>query len=246
LIQNYIYFFGIWEPNLSKFISHRLASGSVFVDVGANVGYFALLASTLVGDKGRVIAVEASPKIYGLLQRNIQLNNSSNIRALNIAAGESTGTISVFSGGQNNIGSTNTIGTLGGEYEAEVSVMPLDEMISPDIWKNVRLIKIDVEGAELSVVRGMQRLLDSSNEDLELVIEINPSHLQEQGCHPNEIISVLRKRGFFPYVLANDYSADYYLLGKHQVYAKIISTEIVERTDVIFSWPLSTSGECMY
>ena len=61
LIQRHLYFFGNWEPNISAWIASRLQRGDCFVDIGANIGHYSLLASNLVGDEGCVVAIEAAP-----------------------------------------------------------------------------------------------------------------------------------------------------------------------------------------
>src|SRR6476619_7171728 len=63
VIQRYIYSFGVWEPALTNFVKTRLRAGDTFIDVGANIGYYALLASGLVGASGTVVSIEASPSI---------------------------------------------------------------------------------------------------------------------------------------------------------------------------------------
>ena len=73
LIQRYLYWFGVWEPQLTCWIKSRLPPRRVFVDVGANIGYYSLLAASLVGDDGQVVAIEASPSIYRLLCNNLEL-----------------------------------------------------------------------------------------------------------------------------------------------------------------------------
>lgn len=61
IVQRYLYQFGIWEPSLSGWLARTLRPGDVFVDVGANIGYYSLLAARLVGHLGSVVAIEASP-----------------------------------------------------------------------------------------------------------------------------------------------------------------------------------------
>ena len=69
-IQERIYLFGIWEPAITRFVKGRLKPGDLFVDIGANVGYYSLLAAKLVGSEGQVIAIEASPTIARKLEQN--------------------------------------------------------------------------------------------------------------------------------------------------------------------------------
>ena len=86
LIQQWVYYFGVWEPVLTRWIRRTLRRGDTFVDVGANIGYFALLASKSVGPAGRVVAIEASPTICASLQRNVASNGARNVRVVNAAA----------------------------------------------------------------------------------------------------------------------------------------------------------------
>jgi len=74
VVNLFLYYFGGWEPAITQVVRQALKPGDVFLDVGANVGYYTLLASRLVGDTGRVIAVDASPSVYEILSRNVSRN----------------------------------------------------------------------------------------------------------------------------------------------------------------------------
>jgi Met-10+ like-protein len=100
IVQQYIYYFGVWEPNLTRWIVRRLAPGDVFIDVDTNVGYYSLLASKLVGESGSVVAIEASPSTFKILQTNLALNHVRDVRAVNMAAYDSTTIKKVFRGSE--------------------------------------------------------------------------------------------------------------------------------------------------
>jgi hypothetical protein len=87
-VQRHVFYFGEWEPNVSRYVADRLRPGDVFIDVGANIGYYALLASTIVGPSGKVVAIEASPKIHGLLVDNLRRNHADNVEAMNVPVTE--------------------------------------------------------------------------------------------------------------------------------------------------------------
>src|SRR4051794_22516198 len=74
MIQRYLYLFGVWEPALTAWLRPRLLPGRTFVDVGANIGYFSLLAARLGGATSRVVAVEALPATFALLKDNVARN----------------------------------------------------------------------------------------------------------------------------------------------------------------------------
>jgi hypothetical protein len=82
-----IYWFGVWEPLLSRWVEERLAPGDVFVDVGANMGYYSLLAARRVGPAGGVVAIEPSPPIFAKLTANLALNPGAAVRPVQAAVG---------------------------------------------------------------------------------------------------------------------------------------------------------------
>ncbi len=96
IVGRYLSYFGIWEPNLTAFIGERLKPGDVFVDVGANIGYFTLFASSLVGDEGGVVAVEVLPSVFDVLERNVRENDARNVRVLNVGAWDKEDQLQVF------------------------------------------------------------------------------------------------------------------------------------------------------
>src|SRR5205807_1864276 len=113
-------------------------------------GYFTLLASKLVGDSGAVVAIEPSPRIFGLLRRNVALNHAANVHAVNAAVSNLKGVVKLFRASDENIGQTGIFEEPYGtkmEVECEVDAMPLGD-IHPEKMRNARLIKIDVQGAE--------------------------------------------------------------------------------------------------
>src|SRR5262249_27771794 len=106
IIQQYIYYFGVWEPHITSWIRSSLRPGDSFIDVGANIGYYSLLASRLVGQYGSVVAIEASPKTFLELQTNLTLNKIYNVRAVNLAASDCRGKLKIFRGHEHNTGLT--------------------------------------------------------------------------------------------------------------------------------------------
>lgn len=189
LIQRFIYYFGIWEPNLTYWIKSRLQPGDVFVDVGANIGYYTLLASKLVGAEGKVIAIEASPAIFKRLDENIMRNRTDNVELLNIAIDAKSGERDLFSAPAGNIGATSLIQGHGFRLEAHVKTDTLAAVISPDAVARLRLIKIDVEGAEAAVVAGLKPILQGCPDNMEILIEISPHLLRRQGLVPKDVLN---------------------------------------------------------
>lgn len=129
------------------FLKSYLRRGDVMLDVGANIGQLSLLASTLVGNTGKVIAIEAHPKIFGYLKGNIALNQRQNIDTYNVAIGSEEGSIffSDLKSDDQNAVITNTPGM-------GIPLRRLDDLPIPGI--SIDLLKIDVEGYEKFVLEG--------------------------------------------------------------------------------------------
>ena len=174
LIQRHIYVFGVWEPNLTYWIQDRLEPGDTFVDVGANIGYFTMLAASCIGQNGWSVAIEASPSIFELLNENLEINNiGSRVRTVNLAASDQDGILTVYGGPSGNLGLTTMVPNHDLQIETTIGAKPLNEILTEEEIAGARLIKIDVEGLEGPVVRGLLPILGSCRKDLEIVLEVN-------------------------------------------------------------------------
>jgi FkbM family methyltransferase len=151
--------------------------GDIVVDVGAHIGKYSIIASKMVGSRGKVIAIEAHPGNCDLLRQNIALNKLSNVAVLNCAAHSTETLVRLYEPGQED-GFTiyNTIMTdrasLNTQRYVEVKANTLDSLLLEAGIKQVNWIKIDVEGAEFEVLRGATAIL-SSSKDISLLIEIH-------------------------------------------------------------------------
>jgi FkbM family methyltransferase len=211
IIQRYLYLFGIWEPNLTAWIRRRLAPGDVFIDVGANIGYYSLLAAHLVGPTGRVVAVEPSPRFARVLTDAADTNRLGNIRIVHAAASDTTGQLTFYTESPTNLGATTMVrprSPVTASFRAEAA--PLPDLLAPDELVQARIIKIDAEGAEAAVVRGLAPVIDHLHPSAELVIEITPRLLAKQGQTPADVTEPLTATGFHTYRLDNDYAAGSY------------------------------------
>src|SRR5262249_5079594 len=150
-----------YEQGETAFLKETLREGMVFVDVGANIGYFTTLAARLVGRSGKVIAVEPEPRNYKLLRANIERNGLTNVQSFNCALGDGPGEAqlrrSVWNFGD------HTISRTGGSGNAFVTV-PIesaDRLLKTAGVPAVHVVKIDVQGYEVHVQRGMETILTS-------------------------------------------------------------------------------------
>jgi FkbM family methyltransferase len=238
VIQQYIYYFGVFEPNLTNWIRQRLSPGDTFIDVGANIGYFSLLASKLVGPSGKVVAIEASPKTFRDLERNLVRNQAANVRSVNRAVSDCRGLSKLFRGPEHNIGMTGLFEEQEGikmEFECMVEVAPLGDVLQGDELQKARLIKIDVEGAEGAVVAGMGPLFQSARPDLEIIVEIHPELLEAQKKPVGDLMDQFHQARFYPYHLAKDFLIQSHLRPPAPQRPVRLRAPIEEEADIVFS-----------
>ena len=194
LLQRCIYHFGVWEPHISALIESRLRPGDIFCDVGANIGYDSLLGSSVVGPTGKVIAIEASPTIYGRLLNNLRLNRVTNVETVQIAITAELGEIPIYKGYEWNIGTASIIESRGHELEAMVRGLPLLNALSAEDRKHLRLVKIDVEGAELPILRQLADSIGEYSAELEVIVEVKPDATPNAGLQ--DVFDHFRTLGF--------------------------------------------------
>ena len=152
--------------------------GDIVVDIGANIGRYTIIGSKRVGTKGKVFAIEANPSNFEMLNRNIKLNQLTNIISLNNAVYSKETKVKLYLPGEE-LGHTiyNTVMLDRAKNEdkfVEVSANTLDYLLQLKGIKNeeVNWIKIDVEGAEFEVLKGSSNVL-SKSKDIALLIEVH-------------------------------------------------------------------------
>jgi FkbM family methyltransferase len=152
--------------------------GDIVVDVGAHIGKYTIIASKRVGANGKVIAIEAHPGNYEMLNRNIKLNGLTNVTTLNYAVYSKESKVKLFLPGEkSNHSIYNTLlpsrATDEGKF-VEVTADTLDNLLQKNGISNaeVNWLKIDVEGAELEVLKGAHVVLSNSNH-IRLLIEVH-------------------------------------------------------------------------
>jgi FkbM family methyltransferase len=139
------------EGDVHDFILNKLKQGDIFVDVGANVGYYTILASKLVGVNGKVFAIEPVPQTLKVLRFNIKLNGLKNVIVVD-KAGWHTRTKLKLKIPMNEFGLSSSFRS--GGLEVNVDAIPLDEVLNCTNRLEIKLIKLDVEGAEYEVLKG--------------------------------------------------------------------------------------------
>jgi FkbM family methyltransferase len=150
------YWSGAYEPSVQRAFVEVLTTGAVCWDIGAHIGFFALLASRLVGSSGHVHALEPMPANRQRLMRNLSLNDVENVSVHDFALSSDSGNALLRSNQSSSTWSLIEGGDDGVSVPVSTLDALLDELAAPD------LVKIDVEGAEVDVLRGGRRLLIES------------------------------------------------------------------------------------
>lgn len=227
-IPRYIFLFGHWEPNVSAVIREVLQPGDVFVDVGANIGYDSLLAGTCVGSAGAVVAIEAVPDTFARLEHNIRLNSVKNIRAVQRAASDRPGVLTLHQVSEANTGRATTRPQ--GAVLAEVEAAPLDAILSADERARVRLIKIDIEGGELPVLNRLLDTLTMYPQTLEVVVELSEHESNEAAG----VFARFLALGFEAFAIENEYSYEWYSRWRRPAFPRRIERLPPQQTDIWF------------
>lgn len=208
-IQTRIFLTGIWEPPITNIISKSLGKGDIFIDVGANVGYYTLLASKLVGDAGRVYSFEASPAVFGRLQNNISANDMQNVEIFNIAVSNEPGKVTIWAAPNDNIGHSTIISSVaekdGHHREAEVRCDVLGAFVPLPYLLAARFIKIDIEGAERLAIEGIFPHLIYFAEQTEWLVELSPEFSPRGQSDIDWVFKTFIDAGYSAYLIENTY-----------------------------------------
>jgi FkbM family methyltransferase len=210
VIPFFLHVFGILEENLSYWFEEQLQPGDCFVDVGAHVGYFSLLASKAVGPNGRVVAIEASPKTFAELRRNLALNpHCRNVRAVNVAASDAEGTAAVYRGPDNGTGISSIHQRLETTLETHVQKAPLSRILTEEELRTARMVKIDVEGSEFATIAGILPVVNDCRHVLEIVVETSLDwRYQGRRATIADLLDVFSEASFNGYLLEKECEVD--------------------------------------
>ena len=162
-----VYSSGEWEPYTEELFQHAIKPGATVLDLGAHHGYFSLLASRMVGDKGVVHAFEPAPENFQILKKNIELNHLTNVVPVNQAISDTTATLPFFIEKQNDVQGSLYSTLRSNEFTIPVECVTIDEYMA---GQPVDVIKMDIEGGEPAALEGMRKTL-SNSKDLVLFIE---------------------------------------------------------------------------
>ena len=183
---------GLWEPEATEAVRKIVKKGDVAIDVGANIGYFSVILSKIVGPEGRVYAFEPTTKYHEILKRNLKANGIANCeisrlglsnkrQALEVVENEASATIHVPEGMP--LGPKETI-----------ILVTLDDFVREHQLKKIDFIKIDVDGHEPLIFEGAWDTLDKYTPII--LTEISQLHFLEAGITAWDFYAQLKNRGY--------------------------------------------------
>ncbi len=184
------------DGEVAVFLS-LLKDGMTVVDVGANAGMYALQAGVAVGSTGTVYAFEPFPDMYRRLSEHICLNGASNVLGVPVALADRDGVATFHLGRMGSQGSLFRVDT---DRTIQVETRTLDSFLAEKEVGRVDVVKVDVEGAEVHVLRGMHELLSGAARPA-LMFEICAAHLKAAGFTPAELFDAIVSYGYAGYVI---------------------------------------------
>lgn len=197
-IQQNVFLFGEYEKAEFLALTKQLQKDSIFIDIGANIGLYSTYFARQLSE-GKVFCFEPFSVNYLALNETLKRNNISNVSCHKLIVGEtSQSEINLYyDESEQNLGMVTTLQTNTSSQEA-VAMTSLDDFVKTHQITRVDAIKIDVEGAELSVLKGMKHVLETLHPVL--LIEI----LDETTTNSVEILSLLDHYGYVKYYISDD------------------------------------------
>lgn len=186
-IARSIFLTGQWEPDVTRFVQSYVSSGMTVLDVGAYFGFFTLQFAKLTYPRGKVYAFELDPDILPLLYGNLAMNSIGNVEIAEFGLLDRSESLSFVGQGRLDLNNSHRI-------NGAVRVVSFDEWRLNKSIAKVDFIKMDIEGAELNALCGMQQTLlqDSPH----LLIEVHPQFIDSFGHRVSELYDFLRSMGY--------------------------------------------------
>ncbi len=196
-ISREVCFTGCYEPQETLLVREILKPGMTFVDVGANWGYFTLLAAHLVGPQGTVVALEPDPRMFAKLAANVSRNGYRNVTLHQFAAAAADDhlPLQAYDEAAGNFGLSRLLPGSTDEGAVQVRTRPLDSVLDALELGLVDLLKMDIEGAEGLALRGLARSL-KTRRVARLLLELHPQAVEAYGTTVEQIFDLLTSAGY--------------------------------------------------
>jgi len=193
-------FYRCHEPHEARRVRGLLRPGDIFVDIGAHVGLFTLIGAARVGNTGQVYAFEPVPRNFSTLERNVRRNSIQNVTLNRAAVTNRSGQVSLGLDEEELVEKSTGAFTIGGVYGSlEAPAVSLDaylELVGES--RQLRLVKIDVEGLEPEVLLGAERTLAAMPPDA-ILFEHNATQLRRRGHAADAVVKKLEGHRYVLY-----------------------------------------------
>ena len=187
--------YGTYEESEAKIMEEKIKVGNIVVDVGANIGLHTLNMARIVGNTGRVFAFEPDPSNFEILEKNVKINNYQNIILEQKAVGDKHGRTTLYQ--SDNPGNHRLFPlTKQAKGQIQVELTSLDKyFIDSNLANKINFIKIDVEGFEFSVLKGMKNIL-KNNKKIKILFENMQINTIQAGFTPIKVLNYLTSYDF--------------------------------------------------
>ncbi len=196
---------GVFEPLQTKAFLKTVKKGMIVFDIGANVGYYTIVASKLVGKTGKVYAFEPDPRSRILLEKNIKENNCRNVFVVKEALAAKNGRATLLQDSANPGESSLTSSTTKAQNTMVIATITLDQFVQKNNIEYIDLIKMDIEGGEVAALQGATKTLGAFR-NTTLFIECNTQALQKAKTSTHELVKTLQSFGFHTKNILNEFS----------------------------------------
>ena len=216
-ISTELFFKGVHEPLPTKIYQQELSKDMTIIDIGANIGYYALQEALIIGEKGQVYAIEPVIDNFNLLQKNIELNKYKHIKAYHIAVSSKIGITKMALTDSSNLGCMlDTSNDCVSDYVKEktkkiyresvnVNTITVDEFVKRERIKQINFIRMDIEGYEIEAFKGMIKTLKNTLPPLKLFIEFHIKFFNNPEITVAPLLKQLFSFGFKPkYLIVQD------------------------------------------
>jgi FkbM family methyltransferase len=223
-IHRDLFLYGIREPTSTKILKNELREGMFVLDIGANIGYYALIEAKIVKSHGHVWAIEPSPDNAWFIKQNIAMNKLDNVTVHKVAIGDEIGTVYLnICEDSPNLNRVSLPTTNSSTKRIPVEIITLDEFMRKNNVEKVDFIRFDVEGFEYRIIKGGKNTLNKYSPYI--FVEIHPTKMKEY----NDTLEMMLKE-----LSEFDYYIKYLIWEPSKVPNKLLeaSSSLVMKLDV--------------
>jgi len=182
-----------WEAYETELTLTHLQPGDIYVDVGANIGYYTLIAAQRVGTQGKVFAYEPDPDNFELLKTNVALNDLSQVQVFPYALYDKNTDGQLFLSADN-FGDHRIYASGDNRSQRNIRLVHGDEHVG-QLSEKIDFLKIDTQGAEFFVVNGLKRLIMKNRNYLRMILEFCPYGIRHSGASGHDLLQLLADTG---------------------------------------------------